>query len=72
VFVAIQDNAGGIAAEILPKIFDPYFTTKESGTGIGLYMSRMVMENMKGTLAARNAGEGAEFTLTLPESAGPE
>ncbi len=72
VFVTLQDNAGGVAAEILPKIFDPYFTTKESGTGIGLYMSRMVMENMKGTLSARNAGEGAEFTLTLPESAGPE
>jgi signal transduction histidine kinase len=66
VFVALRDNAGGIAAEILPKIFDPYFTTRENGTGIGLYMSRMVMENMNGTLAACNAEEGAEFTLALP------
>ncbi len=66
VYVALKDNAGGIAEEVLPRIFDPYFSTKETGTGIGLYMSRMVMENMGGAITARNAENGAEFTLTLP------
>lgn len=68
-WVTIRDNAGGIADDILPKVFDPYFTTKEKGTGIGLYMSKMIMEHMDGTLTARNVGQGAEFRLTLPKSA---
>jgi len=67
--VNISDNAGGIPAEILDKVFDPYFTTKESGTGIGLYMSRMIIENqMKGRLNVGNTSEGAEFTITLKGS----
>lgn len=64
--VTVSDNGGGISAELLPKIFDPYFTTKASGSGIGLYMSKMIMENMGGRIAARNGPDGAEFTLTLP------
>ena len=65
-FVVVRDNGGGIPEEVLPKIFDPYFTTKEGGTGIGLYMSRMIMEHMGGTIEARNADGGAVFTVTLP------
>ena len=67
-WVTFKDNAGGIADDILPKIFDPYFTTKEKGTGIGLYMSKMIMAHMDGTIDARNTGQGAEFRLTLPKS----
>jgi len=66
--VSVRDNAGGIPAAVLPKIFDPYFTTKEKGTGIGLYMSKMIMDHMDGTIAACNAGEGAELILTLPKA----
>jgi C4-dicarboxylate-specific signal transduction histidine kinase len=66
--VTIRDNGGGIAEEILPKIFDPYFTTKEpnKGTGIGLYMSKVIIEqNMGGRLTARNVDEGVEFRIEL-------
>ncbi len=69
--LTIQDDAGGIADNILDRIFDPYFTTKEFGTGIGLYMSKVIIEkNMGGKLTARNTGKapgkiGAVFQIEL-------
>jgi len=66
--LTINDNAGGIMPEIIDKIFDPYFTTKESdkGTGIGLFMSKTIIEkNMNGTLTARNTEQGAEFRIEV-------
>jgi len=66
--VAVHDNGGGIPGSVLPKIFDPYFTTREKGTGIGLYMSKMIVENMDGSIFARNIGDGAEITIELPLS----
>lgn len=66
--VTIRDNGGGIAEDILPRIFDPYFTTKEpgKGTGIGLYMSKVIIEqNMGGRLTAANVEGGAEFRIEV-------
>ncbi|MBL4730973.1 MAG: HAMP domain-containing protein [Sulfurimonas sp.] len=66
--ITIEDNAGGIPIEILDKVFDPYFTTKEEGkgTGIGLYMSKTIIENnMSGKLSVINTDEGAKFTITM-------
>ncbi len=66
--VLVADNGGGIAEEMLAKVFDPYFTTKSktSGTGIGLFMSKMILEkNMDGSLTVCNAGQGAEFRIVL-------
>jgi predicted ATPase/signal transduction histidine kinase len=66
--VTIADNAGGIAEEILDKIFDLYFTTKgpEQGTGVGLFMSKTIIEkNMHGFLSVRNTGKGAEFRIEV-------
>jgi signal transduction histidine kinase len=65
-FITIEDNAGGISEEKLPYLFDAYFTTKEHGHGIGLYMSRLIIEDkMNGRLFASNHGEGACFTIIL-------
>jgi signal transduction histidine kinase len=66
--VTITDNAGGIADEIIDRLFDPYFTTKErdKGTGIGLFMSKTIIEkNMGGRLTVRNSGSGAEFRIEV-------
>jgi PAS domain S-box-containing protein len=66
--VTITDNAGGISEDIMDKIFEPYFTTKElgKGTGVGLYMSKTIIEkHMDGKLSARNVPDGAEFRLEV-------
>jgi PAS domain S-box-containing protein len=66
--VTITDNAGGIPEKGIERIFDLYFTTKESsgGTGIGLYMSRNIIEkNMGGELTVSNIDNGAQFRIEL-------
>ena len=65
--VNIQDNAGGINDDDLEKIFDPYFTTKQNGTGIGLYINKTIIEkHMNGNIFCRNVPGGMEFTITVP------
>ena len=66
--VTITDNGGGISMDVMPKIFDPYFSTKEKmqGTGIGLYMSKIIIEqNMGGSLTARNVEGGVTFIIEV-------
>lgn len=65
--IEVSDNSGGISPKIIDKIFDPYFTTKKFGTGIGLYMSKSIVEkNMKGQITVANTASGAIFKITIP------
>jgi PAS domain S-box-containing protein len=67
--ITLRDNAGGIDVNIMDKIFEPYFTTKQPslGTGLGLYMSKMIIENsMQGRIEACNAGDGTCFDIKVP------
>ncbi len=62
--LTVRDTGGGIPEAILDKIFEPYFSTKDSGSGIGLYMSRQIVEqSLGGRLTARNVEGGAEMTV---------
>ena len=69
VWASFQDDGTGIAAENLPLIFDPFYTTKRPGrgTGLGLSICKSVMKEHNGNVEAANAlGGGAVFTVTLP------
>jgi signal transduction histidine kinase len=67
VLVDVRDNGRGIPPSVLPHLFEPFYTTKTAGTGIGLAMSAGIAESLGGTLSGDNRPEGgAAFRLTLP------
>ncbi len=71
VVIRICDSGGGVSDEILPLVFDPYFSTKDekTGTGLGLYMSKTIIEkHLKGTISVHNSPKGACFTIRLPKT----
>jgi nitrogen fixation/metabolism regulation signal transduction histidine kinase len=66
VALRVRDNGTGIAAEVLPRIFEPHFSTRTSGSGLGLAVSRRVIEGWGGTIAVESAsGAGTTVTITL-------
>ncbi len=71
VHIKISDNGPGIAAKNLPRIFDPYFTTKKAGSGLGLASCHTIIGNHQGKITVESEpGQGATFSVLLP--AAPE
>ncbi len=66
--IEIIDDGGNIEANIIDKIFEPYFTTKKRGTGFGLYMAKVIVEDkMNGQITVQNRDENVVFTIKLPK-----
>jgi len=71
VMIAIQDTGAGIPEKYLSKIFDPYFTTKEKGSGLGLATSYSIIKNHGGMIDVRTKyGEGSTFMIYIPAIVG--
>jgi PAS domain S-box-containing protein len=69
VFVAVKDNGPGISGSAMEHLFDPFFSTKESGMGMGLAISQTIMTNHHGKIRADSwPGKGSKFTIELPPS----
>jgi signal transduction histidine kinase len=67
VAIEVRDRGTGISAEDLPRIFDPYFTTRRTGTGLGLAISRNIVEGLRGTIGINSRpGEGTTVRIELP------
>jgi signal transduction histidine kinase len=70
VAITVTDKGDGIAPEDLPRVFDPYFTTRRTGTGIGLAISRNIIEGLGGRITvASERGHGTEVRIELPLNA---
>jgi signal transduction histidine kinase/CheY-like chemotaxis protein len=67
--ISVRDRGHGIPADILPRVFDPYFTTRKTGTGLGLAAAHAIVAKHKGHIAVDSVlGVGATFTMYLPAS----
>ena len=67
--IQVRDDGSGIAPEILPRLFEPFLTTKESGKGVGLGLavSENIVERHEGRIEVQSElGKGTGFTVTLP------
>jgi len=67
--VCIRDNGPGLAPEVCRNVFEPFYTTKTKGTGLGMAIARRIVTAHGGHISVGNAvAEGAEFVVTLPRS----
>lgn len=67
VYLAVADDGPGIAADILPQVFNPFFTTRDRRSGLGLAMTKKILEDLGGTVEIESApGHGTAVTLLLP------
>src|SRR6185295_18754732 len=64
-----EDDGPGIAADTLPRIFDPFFSTKQRGTGLGLAVTQQIIQEHGGELRCQSTpGVGTRFTIVLPRA----
>jgi signal transduction histidine kinase len=64
--LTVRDTGPGIPPADLPRVFDPFFTTRRTGTGLGLAISRNIIEGLGGTIAITSApGEGTEVRIEM-------
>jgi len=69
--IVFEDSGPGFQPELLPRILEPFFTTRKSGTGLGLSVSAAIVRAHRGTIRAENRAEGgARFVLTVPIAEG--
>lgn len=66
--ITLENNAGNIDEALIAKIFEPHFTTKKSGSGLGLYMSKIIAEKNNATIKAKNINQGVIFTISFKNS----
>ena len=65
--ITVADTGSGIPQEIRAKIFEPFYTTKgERGTGLGLYITKQVIDDHKGTITVQTGNRGTSFVISLP------
>ncbi len=64
--ISVEDSACGISDEIISRIFDPYFTTKSQGTGLGLVVAKNIVEAHKGKLKVNSSSAGTLFKIMIP------
>jgi signal transduction histidine kinase len=67
IVIDVRDSGHGIPTDILPRLFEPFVTTKENGTGLGLALCHRVVTNHQGTIMAKNQPQGGTvFRVQLP------
>jgi two-component system, NtrC family, sensor kinase len=70
VSIIVRDRGVGVKPEDLPRVFDPYFTTKRTGSGLGLAIAKNIIEGMGGSIALESRPEhGTHITIDLPSQA---
>jgi signal transduction histidine kinase len=67
--ITVSDDGEGIGPEVLPRIFEPHFSTRTSGSGLGLALSRRIVDGWGGTISVQSEpGTGTRVTIVLPLS----